>query len=80
MSNICYLVTHILPVTREKSYPYCIILIALMNKDEKRKEVGRIGEQVACSFLVRKGYTIIDRNYRKPWGEIDVIAEKGNIV
>lgn len=48
--------------------------------DENRKEVGRIGESVAAQFLERKGFTIINRNYRKPWGEIDIIAEKGSIV
>jgi len=48
--------------------------------DERRKEVGRIGESVAAQFLERKGFKILDRNYRKPWGEIDLIAEKGNIV
>jgi putative endonuclease len=49
-------------------------------KDEKRKEVGRLGEDVACTFLARKGFTILDRNHRKPWGEIDIIAEKKGIV
>ncbi len=48
--------------------------------DANRKEVGRIGESVAAQFLERKGFNIIDRNYRKPWGEIDLIAEKGGIV
>ena len=48
--------------------------------DKDRKEVGRIGESVAALFLERKGFTIIERNYRKPWGEIDLIAEKGGIV
>lgn len=48
--------------------------------DRRRKEVGRIGESVAADFLTRKGFTIIDRNYRKPWGEIDIIAEKAGIV
>jgi putative endonuclease len=44
------------------------------------KDVGAIGESVAAEFLRRKGYKVIERNYRKPWGEIDIIAEKGNIV
>lgn len=48
--------------------------------DKKRKETGRAGETVAARFLERKGFTIIDRNYRKPWGEIDIIAEKEGIV
>ena len=44
--------------------------------DDIRKEVGRGGEEIACRFLIRRGYKIIDRNYRKKWGEIDIIAEK----
>jgi putative endonuclease len=51
-----------------------------MINDPLRKEVGRLGEEVASQFLERKGFTILERNYRKPWGEIDIIAEKGNIV
>jgi len=48
--------------------------------DKKRKETGRLGESVAAQFLIRKGFIILDRNYRKPWGEIDIIAEKNGIV
>jgi putative endonuclease len=48
--------------------------------DQKRKETGRIGEDVAAEFLRRKGFAIIERNFRKPWGEIDIIAEKGDVV
>ncbi|OGG51489.1 hypothetical protein A3C18_02820 [Candidatus Kaiserbacteria bacterium RIFCSPHIGHO2_02_FULL_54_11b] len=51
-----------------------------MVNDEHRKEVGRIGEDIAAQFLLRKGFQIIARNYRKPWGEIDIIAEKGGTV
>ena len=42
----------------------------------KTSQTGAIGEEVACVFLQRKGFKIIERNYRKPWGEIDIIAEK----
>lgn len=35
-----------------------------------------MGEDIACRFLERKGFKVIDRNYLKKWGEIDVIAEK----
>jgi len=51
-----------------------------MFDDRKRKEAGKMGEDIACQFLTRKGFKILDRNYRKPWGEIDIIAEKGDIV
>lgn len=46
---------------------------------EKRK-LGNVGEEVACQFLERKGFKIIKRNYLKPWGEIDIVAEKGDTV
>ena len=51
-----------------------------MNKDRGRKDVGRMGEDVAAQFLKKKGFLILERNYRKPWGEIDIIAEKGSVV
>jgi len=44
------------------------------------KDTGNLGESIACEFLMQKGFTIKERNYRKPWGEIDIIAEKGGIV
>ena len=48
-------------------------------KTEKRRK-GDIGEEVTCKYLEKGGYKIIERNYLKPWGEIDIIAEKGNIL
>jgi len=48
--------------------------------DTNRKEAGRLGEQIASQFLVRRGFTILERNYLKPWGEIDIIAVKGKVV
>ena len=51
-----------------------------MIDDQSRKDIGRIGEEVASTFLERKGFKIIARNYRKPWGEIDIIAEKDGSV
>ncbi|OGG79146.1 hypothetical protein A3A39_00655 [Candidatus Kaiserbacteria bacterium RIFCSPLOWO2_01_FULL_54_13] len=48
--------------------------------DEIRKNVGKGGEDIACQFLARKGYKIIERNFRRKWGEIDIIAEMEGIV
>lgn len=42
---------------------------------EKRK-FGNIGEAVAEKFLAGRGFTVIARNYLKPFGEIDIIAKK----
>lgn len=36
---------------------------------------GKLGEDAAVEELVRRGHMIIERNYRKPCGEIDIISE-----
>jgi len=41
-----------------------------------KQKIGEIGENVAVKFLVKRGFSILDRNYTKKWGEIDVVAEK----
>ena len=55
------------------------IIIKQMAQTNKQK-VGQIGEDVACMFLEKHGYNIIDRNYRKKWGELDIVAKKDNIL
>jgi putative endonuclease len=40
------------------------------------RSVGNIGEEIACKFLRRRGFTIVARNYRKNWGEIDIVARE----
>ncbi len=50
------------------------------NNANARKAVGGMGEDIACQFLEQKGFRILERNYRKPWGEIDIIAEKAGVV
>jgi putative endonuclease len=48
--------------------------------NQTTKGIGALGEEIARKFLVRKGYRIIESNFRKPWGEIDIIAEKGEVI
>ncbi len=38
-----------------------------------------MGEEVACTFLKGKGFTIVDRNYQRKWGELDIIAQKDKV-
>ena len=38
--------------------------------------IGKTGENAAVSHLKKKGYKILARNYRKSYGEIDIIASK----
>lgn len=47
-----------------------------MHKGQTPKgRIGQIGEDLACAFLKKRGFTIVDRNYRKKWGEIDIVAQ-----
>jgi putative endonuclease len=43
-----------------------------------KKTLGNQGEAYVAQRLEKAGYTIIDRNYKKPYGEIDLIARKDN--
>lgn len=43
-------------------------------------EIGRIGEDIACRFLLENGHKIIERNYRKKFGEIDIVSKKDDII
>src|SRR3989440_12388605 len=44
---------------------------------EHRPELGRRGEQLAAEHLVRRGFQIVERNYRTRWGELDIVAYDG---
>ncbi|MFR9035090.1 MAG: YraN family protein [Ruminococcus sp.] len=46
----------------------------------QRRKTGNIGEDAVCGFLVRHGYEIIKRNFTVRGGEIDIIAEKADII
>lgn len=43
--------------------------------------IGRLGEDLAATWLQRHGYTILERNWRRPCGELDLIVERdGEII
>ena len=44
------------------------------------KESGRSGESIAVDFLTKKGYRILQRNYRYGYGEIDIIADDHGVL
>ncbi len=44
---------------------------------DQRPELGRRGEQLATEHLIRRGFQIIERNYRTRWGELDIVAFDG---
>lgn len=41
----------------------------------KRKEVGILGEKLAQKFIKKKGYRILETNFRCREGEIDIVAK-----
>lgn len=43
----------------------------------QKQILGAIGEDAACTYLERKGFKVIDRNYLKKWGELDIVVQKG---
>jgi putative endonuclease len=49
-------------------------------KYSAKRRVGNVGEDVAVQFLERKGFQVMERNFLKPWGEIDIIAVKSGVV
>ncbi|MBU2081879.1 YraN family protein [Patescibacteria group bacterium] len=46
----------------------------------EKQNTGKLGEDVAVKYLEKHGYKILERNYRKPWGEIDIIASEASSV
>jgi putative endonuclease len=45
--------------------------------DDRRHRLGALGERLAAEHLVRRGYQIVERNYRTRWGELDIVAYDG---
>lgn len=44
---------------------------------DPRQHLGRIGEDLALEHLRRLGYTLVARNHRTRWGELDLIVFDG---
>jgi putative endonuclease len=45
-----------------------------------KKDLGIHGEQSVVDYLQRNGFAILARNYRKQYGEIDIIARKKDLL
>jgi len=42
--------------------------------------IGSWGEEIACNYIIKNGMTVISRNYRSKFGEIDIIARDDNCI
>ncbi len=45
-----------------------------------KRTKGKLGEDAVCSELIKRGHTVIARNYHKPFGEIDIISQTGGFI
>ena len=46
----------------------------------EKQHVGNKGEEIAADYLKTRGFEILDRNYRKKWGELDIVAREMGIL
>ncbi len=46
----------------------------------KHISIGQIGEEIATKYLENRKFRTVERNYRKKWGEIDIVLEKDNVL
>lgn len=44
---------------------------------EVRQQLGQLGESLAAQHLERRGFQIVERNFRTRWGELDLVAYDG---
>lgn len=50
------------------------------NRLETTKAIGDEAEDVVAKYLVRRGHTVLDRNWRTKFCEIDIVSKKGDII
>ena len=45
-----------------------------------KRKIGDLCEGLAVKHLRRRGFEVLQRNYQKKWGEIDIVAKNGDIL
>lgn len=45
---------------------------------QSHRDKGKEGEEIACNYLQKNGFEIIERNYHHGHAEVDIIAKDGN--
>jgi len=46
----------------------------------QRIKLGQIGEEAAIAFLEHQGFSILEKNFQNKLGEIDIIAQDGDVI
>jgi putative endonuclease len=52
----------------------------MKNFTSNTQKTGLLGEDIACRYLKMHDFNILERNYTRKWGEIDIIATKNEIL
>jgi putative endonuclease len=55
-------------------------LLAVVVMSDARQTLGKLGEDLACQELLRRGYVILARRYRRRGGELDIVARDGQTI
>ena len=55
----------------------CLIYLKM---PDGRRETGNQGEALAAEYLLQHGFSVLQRNFRTREGEIDIIAQKGDVL
>ncbi len=48
--------------------------------DTKKRRIGNSGENAVADYLASIGHLILNRNYLRPWGELDIVSRYGNCI
>ena len=51
-----------------------------MSDKKNTNEIGDLGEKIAQQYLVKNDFKILETNYWRKWGELDIVAKKGDMV
>ena len=44
------------------------------------QNTGKLGERIAERFLISRGFSILERNYKTPFGEIDLVTRSNGLI
>lgn len=53
--------------------------MAEVTEDKHNLKLGKKGEETARRYLKKHGWKILEKNWENPFGEVDIIARKGDV-
>lgn len=62
------------------SRKWAIFIKAVDLSTKNRKDIGALGERVACAYLERHGFSLVERNVARKTGELDLVMRAGDIL